>query len=162
MISLLITCLMMPTPYAPPAHTIELGGMTALITAQGTNWHIRLEAPTKGWVGIGFNTKASMTGTHLLLGRIKSQPAEMNEYHVYGPGDPRLVQEIGAAATVQQLAGQESGSTTTLEFTLPMKAADRWHHDLSEGKKLYIWLAYSVSDDWSHHSRMRQGTWLTF
>lgn len=144
-----------------PSRLIELGGMSAEIKAAGNRWHIHLSAPTQGWVGIGFNDRPQMTGTHLLLGRVIDQSADMNEYHVFGPGDPRLLQEIGAKASVEQVLGKEANGTTSLSFSIPMEASDRWHHPLRQGQSVYIWLAFSVSDDWTHHSRMRKGTWIT-
>jgi len=126
------------------------------------SWHYQkariyfeMRAPTDGWVTIGFNTTNNMTGAYLLMGRVKNDEAEIVEHFTISQGNYKPVQALGAQTKVNHVEGVQKEKNTLLKFSLPVEANSEYQKNLSEGKKYVMILAYSLADDFQHHSIMR-------
>lgn len=117
--------------------------------------HFDMEAPTDGWVAIGFNETASLAGTYLLMGRIRNGKAEIVEHYTNQPGSYKPIAAYGITNQVLSITGNEIGSNTRLRFTIPISAASKYHKDLLPDTNWSMLIAYSVADDFQHHSIMR-------
>lgn len=114
-----------------------------------------MSAPTDGWVTIGFNTTKNMTGAYLLMGRVKNTKAEIVEHFTISQGNYKPVQSLGAQIQVDDVEGIQKEKNTLLSFSLPVEANSEYQKNLSEGNKYVMILAYSLADDFQHHSIMR-------
>ncbi len=117
--------------------------------------HFEMEAPTNGWVAIGLNEKTSLAGTYLLMGRIRNGKAEVVEHYTDKPGSYKPITEYGISSQTVGISGDEEGSMTRLQFSIPTKKASKYHKQLSIDTKWTLLLAYSLDDDFQHHSIMR-------
>jgi hypothetical protein len=117
--------------------------------------HFELEAPTDGWVAIGFNETASLTGTYLLMGRVRNGKTEVVEHYTAQPGSYKPIAEYGVASQTTLVSGNESGNMTRLKFAVPIAAASKYHKELRPGTQWTLLMAYSSEDDFQHHSMMR-------
>lgn len=126
------------------------------------SWHYKsgriyftMQAPTTGWVTIGFNTYDGTKGAYLLMGRLVNGKAEVLEHYTLAPGNYQTVQSLGGVSQVSHASGSESSGTSTITFSLPTKAAGKYQKSLKNGMEYWMILAYSQVDDFTHHSVMR-------
>jgi len=117
--------------------------------------YFEMEAPTNGWVAIGFNETTSLAGTYLLMGRIRNGKAEVVEHYTERPGNYKPIADLGIPNQVISISGDEKGNLTKLKFSIPISKSSKYHKQLSKETKWTLLLAYSVDDDFQHHSIMR-------
>lgn len=122
---------------------------------------IEIEAPTNGWVAIGFNETSSLAGTYLLMGRIQNGKAEVVEHFTEKPGSYKPITKYGIPNQVSSTSGDEKGNLTKLKFSIPISKSSKYHKQLSSGTKWNLLMAYSVDDDFQHHSIMRTSIEIT-
>jgi hypothetical protein len=105
-------------------HSLTVDQMTFDWSVEGQNLMIKLSAPTKGWVGIGFNPSEGMKDANFILGYVKDGKVELSDD--FGTQFTKHVQDIKQDGTddVTVIGGNETGNTTTLEFSIPLKSGD--------------------------------------
>lgn len=123
--------------------------------------HIEMEAPTDGWVTIGFNETPSLAGYYLLMGRMRHGKAEVVEHYTNKPGSYKPIADYGVSSQIIAISGVERENMTQLKFSMPLKKLSKYHKQLSENSKWILLLAYSLDDDFQHHSIMRTSTEIT-
>jgi DOMON domain len=158
-ISLALVPLLMAT--APAKRSVERNGMRVSWHHADGRLHITMSAPTQGWVGIGFNTSADITGTHLILGRVRQGKAEVVEHYTRAPGDYPTISALGGATDVRDTVGEEADGRTTLRFSLPIEPLSLFQRALAAGTTYELLIAFSAADDFQHHSRMRTSASIT-
>lgn len=136
-------------------HTISKNKMTVRWQVEGDLIHFEMEAPTKGWVAIGFNETDQITGAYLLMGRVRHNKTEVLEHFTESPGNYHPLENYGIVNQVRNISGTEKDGRTTLKFSIPLTPASRYHKKLWTGKQWWLILAYSREDDFQHHSVMR-------
>ncbi|WP_027420442.1 DOMON domain-containing protein [Crocinitomix catalasitica] len=117
--------------------------------------HFTISAPADGWVAIGLNNKQGITGTYLLMGRVKNGVAEVVEHSTLSPGNYKSFKKIGVSDNVLNISGTEDAAGTRIQFSLPVEIRNKYQKSLENGKQYYLTIAYSQSDDFQHHSIMR-------
>ncbi len=135
--------------------------MTVSWQIEGDVIHITASAPTTGWLAVGFNTEDTIVGANLIMGAVVDAAVHVEDRYVVAAGDPRAVTELGGISAVDAPAGSESQGQTTISFRMPTQAVDAYHLALHQGSTLYLIAAYSVDDDFAHHSRMRRHVEVT-
>lgn len=115
----------------------------------------RLTAPTTGWVAVGFTETGDLMDTNLIQGRVKEGKVFIQDQFITGFGEHPPVEALAVPSRISELEGEEKNGFTTIVFSISKKKMDKLHYDLPKGKEINVWLAYSVSDDFSHHSRKR-------
>ena len=114
-----------------------------------------MEAPCDGWVAIGFNETSSLTGTYLLMGRVRNGKTEVVEHYTDKPGNYKSIDQYGVASQITIISGTETANFTRLKFSIPVEAASKYHKNLLSDTKWTLLMAYSLDDDFQHHSIMR-------
>ncbi|MEM6264099.1 MAG: DOMON domain-containing protein [Bacteroidota bacterium] len=142
-------------PLEEDFRSIQKNGMAFQWRIQGEFLEMKLSGPTIGWIAMGFNPKPGLTGTNLIMGHVTDQGTKMEDLYILGPGNPQPVNKLGGTFSLPAIKGHEDDSGTYLEYQIPLQAKDAYHHTLKPGQQYYVLLAYSVSDDFDHHSRMR-------
>ncbi|MCI4667235.1 MAG: DOMON domain-containing protein [Bacteroidia bacterium] len=117
--------------------------------------NIRLSAPTQGWIAIGFNEVSGLKGNYLLMARVVEGKAELVEHFVFAPGDYQAITKSSPNPKVIEVSGQEENGTTDISFSLKGNFSDEFRKSLVPKKDYHLLMAYSVSDNFKHHSRMR-------
>ncbi|MEO1654943.1 MAG: DOMON domain-containing protein, partial [Bacteroidota bacterium] len=135
---------------------IRVQGMKFTYQLLQNELEIELSAPTQGWLGIGFNRENNIVKSDLLLFRVKNGQAEGRDMYVLGFGNPRQDQDLGGKSDFRILAFQEKAGSTWIRFRIPLQSGDDYDFSHRVGEKIWLILAYSVDDDFGHHSRMRQ------
>ncbi|RMA56744.1 DOMON domain-containing protein [Ulvibacter antarcticus] len=120
-----------------------------------------MAAPTNGWVTIGFNETNSITGAYLLMGRVRQNIAEVVEHFTLSPGNYKPINSLDDHILVNNVSGVESNNTTTISFSVEVSSACKYQKELSVGKSYWMIIAYSLEDDFQHHSIMRTSVHIT-
>lgn len=114
-----------------------------------------LTAPTTGWVAVGFTETGDLIDSNLIQGRVKNGNVFIQDQFITGFGEHPPVEALAVPSRISDVEGEEKNGNTTIIFSITKDRMDRLHYDLLEGKEINVWLAYSVSDDFDHHSRKR-------
>ncbi len=125
-------------------------------TEEANCWTFELSAPTEGWVALGFNRKNDIVHTNLIMTAVQEGVVTSEDFYVVGFGNPQPVKKLGGTIAVSDLVGEEQNGRTTVRFSVPKKASDRYHYDLQAGDEIWFICAYSRADEFDHHSMMRQ------
>ncbi len=136
--------------------TAKVSGITFTHEVIGNRLHCTLEAPTNGWVGVGFNHKNSIVESDLLLFNIVQGKPSGTDLYVKSFGNPVRDIDNGGKNNIHLVGGTESDSSTKVVFSIPMDSKDANDFIHVPGKKAWLILAYSVDDDFGHHSRVRK------
>jgi len=116
----------------------------------------RLEASTEGWVAVGFNTSNQLEGTNLIMGAVKNETVIIQDRFIIKPGLHQSIKELGGSDSILKKMGYEINGSTEISFSIPLSVNDKYHYNLIEGESIFILLAHSTDDDFSHHSRIRK------
>ena len=130
-------------------------GMIMTWNIHGDQADITLHSPRQGWVAVGFNTKRALAGSMLIMCRVVDGKAEVVEHYVLAPGDYRPVNELGSSPIVSGISGMENEDGTTISFTVPLGFSGPHHVQLLAGQQYALHMAYSMEDDFQHHSISR-------
>ena len=139
----------------PDMKEISKNNMTVKWKIEKELIHFEMEAPTDGWVAIGFNENGALAGTYLIMGRVKNGEIEIVEHYTDRPSSYKSIIQYGIKSQLTNISGTETEYSTSLKFSIPMKAASRYHKELMSDTKWKLLMAYSLDDDFQHHSIMR-------
>lgn len=114
-----------------------------------------MSAPTAGWLAVGFNTRNELAGTNLIMGAVEEEFYRVDDRYILKPGDHRPMTSVGAQDQILHRHGLEEGGCTTITFSIPLYSSDNYHLNLKEGRPYFVLMAYSLEDDFEHHSVMR-------
>jgi hypothetical protein len=109
---------------------------------------IKLQAPTNGWVAVGFNpeTGENMKGANLLIGFVTAGKAEVVDHYGTMKDKHKYDDRIGGQTDVSNVSGFEAGGTTEVQFTIPLDSGDAKDRPLSLEDDNTVLLAYGNSD----------------
>ncbi len=138
------------------ANPIDVGGMHIAWSHGNGAITFDVNAPTTGWVAVGFNETDSIVGADLVLMRIVDGKVEVQNSFVVAAGDYRPVGEVGGVSIVLSTEGGLSDGRIAMRVVLDTRGAAPHHYALGPGSEIVLIAAYSVSPDFRHHSRMRR------
>ena len=138
-------------PALPNRQTLE--GMTAHWGRMGSEFHIELDAATSGWLLVGFNDRDDIVGADLKFVRVVDGKAELHDHHVVSVG---VHQPDQAPNEGKILSHAQSNGRTRVRLQLPQNPTDIHDFKIPETGRFWMILAWSVSPDLNHHSRVRR------
>ena len=136
--------------------SVSIQGMELSYALRSDSIDITLSAPTRGWVGIGFNKVNSIVGSDLMLFHIVENKSEVLDMFVLSAGNPKPDVELGGSTAAVIKQASEKGNRTIIDFSIPLRSKDPNDFPLEPGKDFWLILAYSTHDEFDHHSRMRR------
>lgn len=135
---------------------IEKNGMTVQWYYESNTIVFELSSPKQGWVAIGFNEENTLKGAHLIMARVSSNNiVDVTEHYTIKPGTYKPFIDLGETSQAKVISGSENDKGTTVKFQLPILPPHKLAKDLSQGKSYNLTMAYSLDDDYQHHSIMR-------
>lgn len=134
---------------------ITKNDMTVSWEQQGDKISFFVNAPTNGWVAIGFNEASTLKDTYLIMGRVSHHKTEIVEHYVLKPGFYKPLKELKCPESVSDIIGKEQNRSAQIQFSLPIKALSSFQKDLKKGHEYHLLMAFSNHDDFKHHSVMR-------
>lgn len=146
-----------PSDYCRPEQINKIikHGMTITWEHKKGLIHFSMEAPTDGWVTIGFNESKNISGAYLLMGHVINDIPEVVEYYTISPANYKPIIKLGVPPQVREITGNQSAQKTVLSFALPVDSKLKYTKNLGKGNEYNMIIAYSQEDDFQHHSIMR-------
>jgi hypothetical protein len=139
-------------------HQITSQKMIFAWKVDGALLHVKLSAPTKGWVGIGFNPSKEMKDAKYVLGYVQGGKAVISDEFGTGETKHESVENLGGKNDVTLVGGAEEAGVTTIEFTLPLISTDTKGGTINPAAETVVLLAYgpdSVSFKLKHKYRAK-------
>ena len=130
-------------------HEIIVQKMILFWEVDGAELHIKLTAPTTGWVGIGFNPSKEMKDAKFVLGYVKDGKAIISDEFGTGEIKHEAVEKLGGKSDITLIEGKEEGGETTIEFTIPLVSKDTKGGKIDPSGKTTVLLAYGLDHDTS-------------
>jgi DOMON domain len=137
-------------------NNIQAGKMTFESTIENDSILIKIKAPTKGWLAVGFNNKNGIVGSDLKMFRVRNSQLESEDQLVKGAQNHPNDRSLGGMNNIKLIDGFENAEGTSITFKIPLRSNDRFDFSHELNKDLWLILAYSIEDDFEHHSIMRQ------
>lgn len=117
---------------------------------------ISLEAPTQGWLAVGFNQKNNILNSDLIMLRVKGGKVEGEDQFVTDFQKHPKDTSLGGSRDIKVISGVETTKGTSITLQIPAQSADTYDFIHQKQKDFWLILAYSVDDDFDHHSIMRK------
>lgn len=116
---------------------------------------ITMEAPTTGWVSVGFEPSAAMKDANIIIGYVENGEVFLRDDWGDGHTSHRPDTELGGTSDVTTVSGHETDGVTSITFRIPLDSGDPYDTVLTEGATTRIILAYGRDGDNSftgHHA----------
>lgn len=137
-------------------NSLEIDGMNVEWEFKDDLLKFRLHSPTQGWLSLGFNETNDVVNANLVMGAVAQEATKMEEFFVLGFGNSQPINSLGGDISVKDFLGYEDHSGTSFEFSIDPSVQDDFHYELKEGNKIWLICAYSLADEFDHHSIMRR------
>ena len=128
-------------------HEITLQRMKFSWKIDGAEIHIKLTAPTTGWVGIGFNPSKEMKDAKFIIGYIKEGKTIISDEFGTGEIKHEAVEKLGGKSDITLIEGREEGGMTIIEFTIPLVSKDTSGGRIDPTGETVVLLAYGLDND---------------
>jgi hypothetical protein len=128
-------------------HEITSQKMTFAWKVDGSLLHVKLSAPTKGWVGIGFNPSKEMKDAKYVVGYVQDGKAMISDEFGTSETKHDAVENLGGKSDVTLVSGTEEAGMTTIEFTLPLISTDTKGGKIDPVAETVVLLAYGPDND---------------
>jgi len=129
-------------------YLFQEGAVKIYLKVESPNISIGIEAPTTGWVGIGFDPVSVMDQADMVIAWIDSggkvYALDCFSTGLFGPHPPDT--DLGGTNDLIAFGGKEEGGKTVLEFQRPLKTSDSFDKPIDPTKPLKIIWAYSETD----------------
>lgn len=115
----------------------------------------RFDAPTPGWLAVGFNSKEQLQGTRFIIATTSEEALRLEEHIAEVPAH-RNVRDLGLPEVANAQAGRFENGRSLLTFSMPVKVPGQPELDLGDSAWAYLMLAWSHDTDFNHHSAWRK------
>ncbi len=132
----------------PAFNKVEVKGIVFQWRVNNGMLDVIVSAPTKGWIGVGFDPSFIMKGADYIIGYIKDNTIYMQDNYGTGLVKHKPVVELGGTDVITNKNGKQKDNITMLSFSIPLAAKDKYHKNLKKGKHKIV-LAYSKDADFT-------------
>lgn len=146
-LSTLLISGMTPVAAADYDHTLTSKKITFEWKINGANIDIRLSAPTKGWVGVGFNPSKQMKDANFIIGYVKNGKVKVTDDYGKSNKTHGKDSKAGGKKDVTGISGSEENGATTIAFTIPLNSGDSKDKALDINADTTVLLAYGSGRD---------------
>ena len=94
------------------------------------------------------------------MGAVKDTATTLSDRYIIAPGRHQPIPALGGTEDLVLLEGRETVEGTTISFSIPT-TSDSWRKRLRQGSTYHLLFAYSMDDDFNHHSLMRRHVKVT-
>ena len=128
-------------------HSFVSDKMTFDWSVEGDMLAVKLNAPTKGWVAVGFNPSKKMKDANIIIGYVKDGKVTIFDEYGTHPAKHARDSKKGGVDNVTVVGGSEEGKNTTIEFKIPIKSDDKLDGNLDVTGDTTVILAYGPDRD---------------
>jgi PKD repeat protein len=120
---------------------VEVSGMTLEWRSDSANLHIRLSAPTTGWVAVGFNPSSMMKDANFIMGYVVGNDAFISDQFGTAVTSHTPDADLGGSDNVFDSEGTQTGATR-ITFTIPLDSGDSYDQALVAGQTYKVIVAH--------------------
>jgi hypothetical protein len=124
-------------------------GMVVRWRVEGQRLRLLLDAPTRGWVGIGFKPDFKMQGANFIIGYVRGSQTFLDDHVGTHKDKHNADTKLKGSRNVELLGGNEADGRTRLEFTIPLDSGDPKDKPLAPGERLPLLLCYGPQDNFT-------------
>lgn len=114
-----------------------------------------MQAQTKGWITVGFNTQPSLDGARLVMGRVDVKSSLIEIHQAMPPRHEMRYSSAVKSEVIQLISSEQLGGLTRICFRMALAASYAGDVALAAGKPVHLVLAWSHERDFQHHSAQR-------
>jgi hypothetical protein len=160
---------MLATPCLPASAVGDTALHTLKVQESGVEFQWRhqcdlvvcqFQAPTRGWLAVGFNSTPQLLGTRFVIAARSNGMAQFEEHMAVETGH-RRISTLGFEASISNASIRHLPTSSLLRFSYPTEFADQPDLHLHNGAKAFVMLAWSTHTDFDHHSAWRNHYPLT-
>lgn len=108
----------------------------------GATLHVKIDAPTTGWVAVGFNPSVMMRDANFIIGYVTEGTGYIRDDFGTGTTTHESDTVLGGTSDVTMIGATEAGSRTEFDFSIPMSSGDDYDAVLTQGETCTVLLAY--------------------
>jgi len=110
-------------------------------TTSNNNLEVILNAPTTGWISVGFGAQNAMAGANIIIAYVSN--GNLNIRDDYGVSQTSHNSDInlGGADNISNSSGTEQNGTTEVKFQIPLNSGDSFDKLLTPGQNISLILA---------------------
>lgn len=138
-----------------PWQQVSTAGVTLRyrISTDGTQLENQVSAATTGWVSVGFRPTTVMRDADFIIGYVTGTTASVRDDWGTGTQTHASDVSLGGVSNLTAVSGTQVGSTTTINFTIPLNSGDQYDRIMTTGVSYPIILALGDNDSYtSQHS----------
>lgn len=124
-------------------------GMVVSWRVEEQRLRVVLDAPTAGWVGIGFKPELKMQGADFIIGYVRGGEVFIADHFGTHKDRHAVDTRVQGTSDVQLLGGSETGGRTRLEFSIPLDSGDARDKPLRPGERVPVLLCYGPQDNFT-------------
>ncbi|MBW1636021.1 MAG: DOMON domain-containing protein [Deltaproteobacteria bacterium] len=128
-------------------HEVKAKKISFSWTVAGDTLAVKISAPTKGWVGVGFNPSKKMKDANFILGYVKKGEAKIIDEFGSANTKHSSDKKLGGTPDATLVGGKEEGGVTVIEFTIPLNSADKYDSSVDVNGETVVLLAYGPDRD---------------
>lgn len=128
-------------------HMLQAKDMEVHWRVDGEQIHLKLSAKTTGWVGIGFGPENAMKGADIIIGAVKKGKVRIEDHYGDRKRGHSSDKKLGGENHVLNPQGMEEDGVTTISFTLPLKADEKWDKAIDPSTMSRIMVGYGSGRD---------------
>lgn len=117
--------------------------------------HVRLSAPTTGWVAVGFAPSKMMADANFIIGYVADGEVKIGDEFGTGNTSHKPDTELGGTDDIGERSGSEKDGVTMIHFAIPLDSGDKYDRKLEPGEAYKIILAYGAKDDFASYHKKR-------
>jgi hypothetical protein len=123
--------------------------------------HVRLSAPTTGWVAVGFAPSKMMADANFIIAYVADGEVKISDEFGTGNTEHKPDTELGGTDDIGEKSGSEKDGVTMIHFAIPLASGDKYDRKLEPGETYKIILAYGPKDDFTSHHKKKTSVRIT-
>ncbi len=122
--------------------------------------HVKVSAPTTGWVAVGFNPSMGMQDANVIIGYVKNDTVFVRDDYGSSPSSHSTDVSGNGESNLSNLEGSEANGETEIRFTIPLNSGDARDCSLMIGMTYTVILACGEdgADGFDMYHRTRTST----
>lgn len=136
-----------PTDAGDGFKRVEVEGVIVDWRVNGETIAVRMEAPTTGWVSIGFDPARIMQDANMIMVAVTDEGVQAEDH--FGTGRIRHAPdtELGGSSDILSVDATEADGRTEVTFSIPLNSGDVYDRVLRPGTVHSFIVAYGKQDD---------------
>lgn len=126
--------------------------MTFSWCVDGPLLHVKLKAPTLGWLAVGLNATRGMQGANIVMAYVKNGRVFVSDHFGTSPASHDDDERLGGKTDVLNAFGAETDNATEVCFSIPLNSGDARDTVIDPDAWTPVILAYNAGLD-NFHSK---------